>query len=122
MTFNDMFEGQVLELPAGDGKTVKVTAGRGNHPNGVWAYRVDFEGRSVVYATDTEHYAIVDPKLTKLSRDVDVLIHDAQYTPEEYAGVAGSGALGADPGSFHSSISGRPIARYPDRNDSNAKL
>ena len=91
MTFNDMYEGQVLQLDAGGGKTVKITTGRGNHPNGVWAYRIEFEGRSVVYATDTEHYAIVDPKLTKLARDADVLIHDAQYTPEEYAGTSGTG-------------------------------
>jgi phosphoribosyl 1,2-cyclic phosphodiesterase len=91
MTFNDMYEGQALQVDAGGGKTVKITTGRGNHPNGVWAYRIEFEGRSVVYATDTEHYAIVDPKLTKLARNADVLIHDAQYTPEEYAGTSGTG-------------------------------
>ena len=46
----------------------------------------------MVYATDTEHYSIVDPKLLKLARSADVLIYDAQYTPEEYAGtVAGGG-------------------------------
>ncbi len=91
MTFNDMFEGQARELPTGDGKTVRITAGRGNHPNGVWAYRVEHDGRSVVYATDTEHYAIVDPRLKRLAQGADVLIHDAQYTPEEYAGTSGRG-------------------------------
>jgi phosphoribosyl 1,2-cyclic phosphodiesterase len=91
MTFNDLFEGQALELPTGDGKTVRITTGRGNHPNGVWAYRIDHDGRSVVYATDTEHYAIVDPRLTKLAQGADILIHDAQYTPEEYAGTSGRG-------------------------------
>jgi len=91
MTFNDMFEGQVLEIPDGLGGHVKITTGRGNHPNGVWAYRIEHGGHSVVYATDTEHYAIVDPKLTKLARNVDVLIHDAQYTPEEYAGTSPNG-------------------------------
>ena len=30
---------------------------------GVYAYRVDYQGHSVMYATDTEHYSIVDPKL-----------------------------------------------------------
>jgi ribonuclease BN (tRNA processing enzyme) len=91
MTFNDMFEGQVLELPTGDGKVVRISTGRGNHPNGVWAYRIEHDGKSVVYATDTEHYAIVDPRLTKLATGADVLIHDAQYTPEEYAGTTGRG-------------------------------
>jgi phosphoribosyl 1,2-cyclic phosphodiesterase len=91
MTFNDLVEGQVLELDAGDGTKAKITAGRGNHPNGVWAYRIEHGGHTVVYATDTEHYAIIDPKLLKLSKGVDVLIYDAQYTPEEYAGTAGTG-------------------------------
>jgi phosphoribosyl 1,2-cyclic phosphodiesterase len=91
MTFNDLVEGQVLEIDAGDGSNAKITAGRGNHPNGVWAYRIEYGGHSVVYATDTEHYAVIDPKLAKLSKGVDVLIYDAQYTPEEYAGTTGSG-------------------------------
>jgi ribonuclease BN (tRNA processing enzyme) len=33
----------------------------------------------------------VDDSLLKLSKDVDILIYDAQYTPEEYAGTAGTG-------------------------------
>jgi phosphoribosyl 1,2-cyclic phosphodiesterase len=92
MTFHDLFEGQVVEVDSGDkSETIKVKTGTGNHPNGVWAYRVEFGGKSVVYATDTEHYAIVDPKLCKLAHNADVLIYDSQYTPEEYAGTAGTG-------------------------------
>jgi|HubBroStandDraft_2_1064218.scaffolds.fasta_scaffold22614_2 phosphoribosyl 1,2-cyclic phosphodiesterase len=91
MTFNDLFEDQDLELDTGGGAKAKISTGRGNHPNGVWAYRVDHEGHSVVYATDTEHYAVVDPRLVKLAKDTDVLIYDSQYTPEEYAGTAGTG-------------------------------
>ena len=89
MTFADLEEGQVLELDAGDGEKFKITTGRGNHPNGVWAYRFEYKGKSAVYATDTEHYSIVDPKLVKLAKDADILIYDSQYTPEEYAGSAG---------------------------------
>ena len=91
MVFHDVHEGVPIELDAGDGSTAVVTAARGNHPNGVWAYRVDHAGKSVMYATDTEHYAVIDPKLSKLAKDVDVLVYDAQYTPEEYAGTAGTG-------------------------------
>jgi phosphoribosyl 1,2-cyclic phosphodiesterase len=91
MTFNDLAEGQVLEIDAGDGSVARITAGRGNHPNGVWVYRVDYKGHSVVYATDTEHYSVVDPRLLKISKGADVLVYDAQYTPEEYAGTAGTG-------------------------------
>lgn len=68
--------------------TVRVA--RGNHPGGVLAYRVDFDGQSVVYATDTEHYACVDPSLRALADGADLLIYDAQYTPEEYRGDRGA--------------------------------
>ncbi len=64
---------------------------RGNHPNGVWVYRIDHRGKSVVYATDTEHYSVVDPKLVGISQGADVLIYDSQYTPEEYATKLGWG-------------------------------
>lgn len=90
MSFRDLFEGQKLEIDAGDGKLTVSTA-RGNHPNGVWAYRLDYAGKSMVYATDTEHYSVVDPKLCALSKNADLLIYDSQYTPEEYAGTAGTG-------------------------------
>lgn len=90
MTFVDLYEGQVVQLGEGD-ELVKVTNARGNHPNGVWAYRVDYKGRSVVYATDTEHYSCVDPKLLKLAKGADVLVYDSMYTPEEYDGRAGTG-------------------------------
>jgi len=102
MTFGDLYEGQSLELDAGDGETFKVTTGRGNHPNGVWAYRFEHRGHSAVYATDTEHYSVVDPRLVKLAKGVDTLIYDAMYTPEEYAGTAGTG--GSKVGWGHSTI------------------
>ena len=69
----------------------KVTVGRGNHPGGVVAYRIEHEGKSLVYATDTEHYACVDPALRALAEGADVLIYDTQYAPEEYAAKIGWG-------------------------------
>ena len=71
-----------------------VTAAALNHPDGVVAYRVDYRGSSMVFATDTEHYSVVDPRLTRLARGADVLIHDAQYTAEEYSGGTGLPRLG----------------------------
>ena len=69
----------------------QVTISKGNHPGGVVAYRIEHEGKSVVYATDTEHYACVDPALIALAEGADVLIYDAQYGPEEYKGKVGWG-------------------------------
>lgn len=71
----------------------RVTAAAASHPNGCLAYRVDAGGRSVVYATDTEHDAggASDANLLALARGADVLIYDAQYTDEEYAHKRGWG-------------------------------
>lgn len=80
---------QALEI--GD---VQVRVARLNHPGGVFAYRIEHAGRSIVYATDTEHYACVDPVLKQLAEGADMLIYDAQYTPEEYRGDAGRSKVG----------------------------
>ena len=72
----------------------KVKVGKGNHPGGVLAYRIELGGKSIVYATDTEHFACVDPDLRALAREADILIYDAQYTPEEYAGKMGRSRVG----------------------------
>jgi phosphoribosyl 1,2-cyclic phosphodiesterase len=73
---------------------LEVEMARLNHPDPVYAYRVSYGGRSVVFATDTEHYSCVDPRLARLARGADLLIYDAQYTPEEYAGEAGPSRVG----------------------------
>ena len=70
---------------------VEVTMAKLNHPDPVFGYRLDYKGASVVYATDTEHFACVDPALARLAAGADVLIYDAQYTPEEYPGKVGWG-------------------------------
>jgi phosphoribosyl 1,2-cyclic phosphodiesterase len=90
MHFHDLYEGQVVEIPAASGDDpVRVSNARGNHPDGVYAYRIDHRGKSVMYATDTEHYSVIDPRLKKLATGCDLLIYDSQYTPEEYSGEAG---------------------------------
>lgn len=73
---------------------LRVTTARLNHPDPVYGYRLDFAGRSVVYATDTEHYSCADPTLRRLASGADVLIYDAQYTPEEYSGEQGPAKVG----------------------------
>jgi phosphoribosyl 1,2-cyclic phosphodiesterase len=56
------------------------------HPGGVYAYRVTWRGRSLVYATDTEGYIGTDRRLVKFAHGADLLIHDAQYAEEHYRG------------------------------------
>ena len=49
------------------------------------AYRVEADGRSVVYATDTEDpFSGNENPVVALAKDADVLIHDAQYDDDDY--------------------------------------
>lgn len=86
VTTRDARPGQ--DLRAGD---VSVRMARLNHPDPVYGFRLDYRGSSVVYATDTEHFSCVDPTLRGLAAGADVLIYDAQYTPEEYPSKVGWG-------------------------------
>jgi phosphoribosyl 1,2-cyclic phosphodiesterase len=64
---------------------VRVEPAALHHPQGVMAYRIDGPQNSVVVATDHEAGTGADAALLELARGTDVLIHDSQYTPEEYA-------------------------------------
>jgi phosphoribosyl 1,2-cyclic phosphodiesterase len=70
---------------------ITVTMAKLNHPDPVYGFRLDHAGQSIVYATDTEHFACVDPTLKKLAAGADILIYDAQYTPDEYPSKVGWG-------------------------------
>jgi phosphoribosyl 1,2-cyclic phosphodiesterase len=92
MAFRDLREGESVDVADGIGGTVRVRTASGNHPQGVYAFRVEHAGRVFVYATDTEHYeGRIDDKLLELARDADVFVYDSQYTPEEYVGAPGVG-------------------------------
>lgn len=55
------------------------------HPqNGVIIYKITYKGKSVVYATDKESYFGGDKKFVQFSKNCNLLIHDAQYTSEDY--------------------------------------
>ena len=55
------------------------------HPlNGVMLYRVYYQNKSIVYATDVEQQEGGYPEIIEFVRGADLLIHDAQYLHEEY--------------------------------------
>lgn len=58
------------------------------HPGGVYAYRIEYRGHALVYATDVEGYVGGDRRLANFAHGADVLIHDAQYSEEHYRGQA----------------------------------
>lgn len=64
---------------------VQVTTAALNHPGGGIGYRLEHQGRAVVYTVDHEHRGDEpDEELVRLAAGADVLIYDAQYLPEEY--------------------------------------
>jgi phosphoribosyl 1,2-cyclic phosphodiesterase len=57
-----------------------------NHPQGCLGYRLDTPGGSIVYATDNEPgVPEFDENLRQLAAGADVLICDAQFSPEQLA-------------------------------------
>ena len=54
------------------------------HPQGVFVYRIEMDGKKLIFATDVEGYAGGDRRLIQFARGADLLIHDAEYTTEEY--------------------------------------
>lgn len=75
---------------------VKVRARALAHPQGSFGYRIEAAGKSMCFATDTEHPVdgSVDPALLDLAQDVDLLVMDAQYTLDEYEGRVGPSKKG----------------------------
>jgi ribonuclease BN (tRNA processing enzyme) len=110
-----LFPVRLLDLPARfvvhDGRTDEwelgsacITAQFVDHLGPTWGYRIEHEGRVLTYLPDhepTRHHerwreAPTSVSGFALARGADVLIHDAQYTDEEYGRRAQSG---------HSSVS-----------------
>lgn len=54
------------------------------HPQGVFIYRIEQGDKVIVLATDTEGYLGGDQRIARFARGANLLIHDAQYTEEEY--------------------------------------
>ncbi len=52
---------------------------------GSYGFRLDDEGVSLVVCTDLEYVdGIIDPAIVAFAKDADLLIHDGQFTTEEY--------------------------------------
>ncbi|HEY5636081.1 MAG TPA: MBL fold metallo-hydrolase [Burkholderiales bacterium] len=82
MQYNDFRAGDTLQpSPEISVRTVAL-----NHPDGATGYRVDFDGRSICYLTDTEHVpGAPDRGILELIRGADIVIYDCMYTDAEYA-------------------------------------
>ncbi|MHA1600805.1 MAG: MBL fold metallo-hydrolase [Alphaproteobacteria bacterium] len=81
VSFHDFIAGETLEPRPG----VRLRTVRLNHPNGATGYRIEFNGRSICYVTDTEHVeGKLDQNIVDLIHGADIVIYDCSYTDAEY--------------------------------------
>ncbi len=82
----------------GAGETLEPTPGVAlrtaplRHPDRATGYRVDFEGRSIAYVTDTEHVpGKLDRTILDLISGADLFIYDSTFSDERFAPKVGWG-------------------------------
>src|SRR6478735_8258253 len=94
--YHDLVEGA---LTIGD---IQVEAHYLNHPALTLGYRLTVDGATLVYACDHEPFSVLaaggssllrgqDRRHAEFLTGADLVIHDAQYTAEEYAQKVGWG-------------------------------
>ena len=69
------------------GANLKAVAQYHQYPGGSYGFRIEDEGVSLVICTDLEHINGIDASIVNFAKDADLLIHDGQYTSEEYKGI-----------------------------------
>lgn len=84
LEFVDLPEPDALEIGPFRVRSVDL-----DHPDGVRAFRVEAGGKVLVHATDVEHGEQIDLRLVRFAEGADLLVHDAQFTREEYRGERG---------------------------------
>ena len=56
-----------------------------NHPNGATGHRIEYDGKSICYITDTEHVrGAPDRNILGLIEGADIVIYDSTYTDDEF--------------------------------------
>ncbi len=73
-----------------DGK-VKIISSEHNHPGKAYSYRIEVDEKVIVFVTDVEHSNGLDKRVIDIAKDADILIHEAQYTPDELENYKGWG-------------------------------
>ena len=87
MEYIDIDAGTVFHV--GDTEQVTIRSAELRHPDKAFGFRIEYGGKSVVYATDTEDIPGPNEQLLELAYGADLFIHDAQYTSDEYYGENG---------------------------------
>lgn len=92
----DFYKGLEQSITVGN---AKITSMRTNHPDPTLAYKIEDNGKTIIIATDHEHYIPEEGvdvakfpdfikeahgQLQEFAKGADLLLYDAQYTPEQY--------------------------------------
>ncbi len=72
------------KIPQGDDVLITCYRSYAHPQEGVIIYKIAYKDKTLVYATDKESYLGGDKKLANFARGCDLIIHDAQYTTEDY--------------------------------------
>lgn len=74
------------------GSDVTVRTAPLNHPNGATGYRIQHDGKSICYVTDTEHVVgKPDQNILGLIEGADLVVYDCTYTDDEFPEHVGWG-------------------------------
>jgi phosphoribosyl 1,2-cyclic phosphodiesterase len=88
LEYRDFNAGETLQ--PGNGITLRTAPL--NHPDGATGYRVEYDGRSFCYVTDTEHVpGSLDRTVLGLIAQADLVVYDSMYTDDEYRRYVGWG-------------------------------
>ena len=83
------WQANITDFTTPSGVNIKAT--KHHHPGEAYGYRITEGKTTLVYCTDVEHAGGIDPNVVALARNADLLIHDAQYTPDELKDKRGWG-------------------------------
>jgi len=73
------------------GVTTTAVPQHHKYPGGSYGLRIEDDSEVLTICTDVEHINGIDESIVELARNADLLIHDGQYTDEEYVRYRGWG-------------------------------
>lgn len=81
LSFEDFVPGSTFSL----GPDITVRTAALNHPDNATGYRIEHNGRSFCYVTDTEHVpGHPDTTILDLIQGADVVVYDSTYSDDEF--------------------------------------